>query len=98
MKHTPGPWRYTREITKQGIDKAFIVGERYIAEIFNFCNPHSAPQYTTENDGFFVEAQANARLIAAAPDMLEALKAVLDNPASPDIAIVRAAIAKAEGK
>lgn len=45
------------------------------------------------------EARANARLIAAAPELLEALQDYVsdwDNGLGPDIARLRAAIAKAE--
>ena len=45
------------------------------------------------------EEQANAQLISAAPDMIEALKAVVEFPkAGYTSALVRKAIAKAEGK
>lgn len=50
------------------------------------------------------ESEANARLIAAAPDLLFALGALLDlhegggETTSPTCAIARAAIAKAEGR
>ena len=51
-----------------------------------------------------IDTEANARLIAAAPELLEALKAVLDNPYREGTAshervkdIARAAIAKATG-
>lgn len=45
------------------------------------------------------EAKANARLIAAAPELLEAIKAVRDAPLSTKaIHAMHAAIAKAEGK
>ena len=52
------------------------------------------------------ESKANARLIAAAPEMLEALKTILAHPRTNDKSVVfmpdevakaRAAIAKAEG-
>lgn len=48
-------------------------------------------------------APANARLIAAAPDLLEALRAAEDwldgwVSAEPQLAMIRAAIAKAEGR
>jgi hypothetical protein len=50
------------------------------------------------HSGFF-PGDANARLIAAAPDMLEALKAIEPSISNRQkLAQARAAIAKAEGK
>ena len=85
-KSTPGPW----EASSPGMDyivtasdgRKFIVGDAV---------------YHPENE-------ANARLIAAAPDLLRACKMVADmavswQPLTPgDIAEVKAAIAKAEGR
>ncbi len=63
QKHTPGPWRVG--------DGSFVIGN------------HPAPGITGSDDvhhygGHLIcesVSQANARLIAAAPDLLEALKA-----------------------
>jgi hypothetical protein len=52
-------------------------------------------------DGIIPREEDNARLIAAAPDLLAALKYLLDNQgdySSDGIALCRKAIAKAEGK
>ena len=95
-KHTPGPWTYSKEQTTNG--HAHMVRQSSGESVANV-RSHNRP---TE------EAQANARLIAAAPELLEALKAVLhfdSDPSIPgeykhDITIarkVRAAIAKATG-
>ena len=64
-KHTPGPWavdRYCRDITPVG---------RYlrIAEI---------PGHRENDTPDSQEREANARLIAAAPDLLAALEAACD--------------------
>jgi len=95
-KHTPGPWTFTKARTIIHISN----GVRPIAEV-----PCRADKRTV-----YPEAEANARLIAAAPEMLEALKAFAEMPTSdespgthPDhdmdelIFAARAAIAKAEG-
>jgi len=65
-KHTPGPWEYDYGIVPpDGPEKysdIYVIGddrEPIIIAEFNNCIP---------------EGQANARLIAAAPDLLEALK------------------------
>jgi hypothetical protein len=85
MSHTPGPWTYR---------EGYRGTEEYVVQ-------------RGHEGGFVVEglskerAEADARLIAAAPEMLEALKGLLDRfyaPACPEWDAVRAAIAKAEGK
>lgn len=95
-KHTPGPWDY--KCAPNG-DCGIISEEMYIlAETF------SAIRAQDENAQ--AESVANARLIAAAPDMLEALKkfASWDQcwPGNINLEGVcelgRAAIAKAEGR
>lgn len=90
-KHTPGPWKVVKDdflgIRIKQSDGGDI---RSIAEILK----HPPGGVLGEN---------NARLIAAAPDLLEALKAVLNNCLdSQSLADAykqaRAAIAKAEGQ
>lgn len=100
MKHTPGPWAYT---------EAAITGDRGIhAEGTGiFAEAFADIRRACENNT--AEAEANARLIAAAPDMLEALKALRlqalqsnVNSAANEwgleaLAMANAAIAKASG-
>lgn len=105
IKHTPGPWvsegRFRRiqvdeydhtafccDITTKG--PAWRGGIAYIqsAEHIEGITRH--------------EAEANARLISSAPDLLEALKHALvyqpkDDSCDPWVSDARAAIAKAEG-
>jgi hypothetical protein len=95
-KHTPGPWRvdpdHFRDVqTTDGAIEICLAegGEPYGKNLF------SVPPIE--------EAHANARLIAAAPDLLEALKAILEDMDSEhgtdyDYAKARAAIAKATGE
>ena len=61
-KHTPGPWRYNIETGYRKIDVVTAENANLIAEL-----PFSGS----------MAPEANARLIAAAPDMLEALEAVI---------------------
>lgn len=86
-KHTPGPW--TIEIPSNGCDRYIIHGKSF-EEICATC-------LDTEH-----EMQANARLIAAAPELLEACKMALSCMAPEDndatARTLRSAIAKAEGK
>jgi hypothetical protein len=93
MAHTPGPWRYQEESDAY----THIVrapGNRFICQL------------SQDRSG---EAEANCRLIAAAPDLLAALKAMLTHygppetvaamcnyPADHPITMARAAIAAAE--
>ena len=61
MKHTKGPWEITK--TCEVIDGFDFEGVKKI-------NGWGYHLYKNETD---IEAEANARLIAAAPEMLEAL-------------------------
>lgn len=102
-KHTPGPWeverwnwpmemtgRYHRVLNHERFPTAFI--------------PAWSEPGPFEVDGSD-EAQANARLIASAPELLEALKEIVDaadgdgwNQLDASFKKARAAIAKATGK
>ncbi len=92
IKHTPGPWT----LESRGWDNQLVYGQddrvpgdrRFIADV----------------SLMFDGAEANARLIAAAPELLEALALVRAHLAEPECAIWRhvhavmdAAIAKATG-
>jgi hypothetical protein len=104
MKHTPGPWKVERGTEPSD----FIVMEPTGHTI---CEPNE-PLYADHEQLdsrlrhiTFDEALANAHLIAAAPELLEALTAMLDaydigQRASNDSAIgkARRAIRKATGR
>lgn len=93
--HTPGPWTKSNNVRQQDDAQRIYAGDIPVATV------HHLPQKTT---AAFYQAHANARLIAAAPDMLKALQLVASiwssdqtgnvAPDSP-LAIVRAAIARA---
>lgn len=89
-KHTPGPWRIVNSPRSSSLE--VYAGDTAICELWRRAD--RAAEHAT------------AKLIAAAPDLLAALKAlmpILDNDgplvaAYADIGpLVRAAIAKAEG-
>lgn len=98
--HTPGPWTVERpmdfelsivEAGKQTYEWKFIAS----IPLRDFDMP--------EMDFHRAQAQANARLIAAAPDLLAACRALLgavnvDTPIQQCHALALEAIAKAEGK
>lgn len=96
-KRTTGPWEIGR---RYGLNKTEIVantGHRAVATVWTHVHTADRKEIALE------EGVANARLIAAAPELLEACKATL----APDgmsvhattrvIEMLRAAIAKAEG-
>ena len=80
--HTPGPWH----VSRSGIDRLVYADSE-----------HAFDLAIVRSGGDDDEVNANARLIAAAPDLLAALKWVIDYaPTGPDAARCRAAIAAAE--
>lgn len=92
--HTKGPWQFIENTIQPTRRKAF--------DGCNIC------RVTMPHDGLAAEAMANARLITAAPDLLAACKHVLSWAGRANVinepedetamAVVRAAIDKAEGK
>lgn len=100
MKHTPAPWMIDEKLTDLGApmitaETCWKGQKRIIAKVFY----HSGSEDP--------EVHANARLIAAAPDLLEVAKklAFLEDecggwsfPSKADCEFARKAIAKAEGK
>jgi hypothetical protein len=95
-KHTPGPWHYRVHGVHEG-------------EYTIRCQTYGyAPLAIVRGDKRSTKAQAyeNARLIAAAPDLLEALEGMLDNCYDTErddatfkaVVFARAAIAKATGE
>ena len=100
-KHTPGPW------FRMG-DTVGNFAPRYTTEIVYESQRHNS------KDGYWPicfmtdepptnELESNARLIAAAPDLLEALRSITDAADEKRVTakhyeIARAAIAKATGE
>ena len=68
VKHTPGPWFVTGSMTKYV--EARIPGG--LVQEVAACGP------TQADGGYGDQQQANAKLIAAAPDLLAALQLALD--------------------
>ena len=89
MKHTPGPWWI--DLDTFGVKRVWarVDGSTYDVAC-------------TEGDGSLLREtrEADARLIAAAPDLLEACKFVIEDLAigTEGYSLVKAAIAKAEAK
>jgi hypothetical protein len=90
-KHTPGPWGISG---KEERDLGTLSpGFLEISSAHDVCWIAKVQIHTPEGE-------ANARLIAAAPELLEALKAVvaIADRSTDEFDRARAAIAKAEGK
>ena len=76
IKHTPGPWNSKLVIAWQGPNYIKVVGSNG-AEIAAI-QPHpNGSGQRLNNDELEEIAKANERLIAAAPELLEACKEVL---------------------
>lgn len=89
MKHTPGPWR--------------VVVDDSASQVTGFPCIEADNYQVVGTEGMYDDIEtdfANAHLIAAAPDLLEALKNLLaDNlMETPSTIAAYAAIAKAEGR
>jgi hypothetical protein len=101
--HTPGPWKVIGKNETQVCSGAIQGASGYVV-----AQAYSSPSAKIPYKDLWAECEANARLIAAAPDMLAALKAansvinqyrqIADDEAVEDEvhAVIRAAIAKAE--
>ena len=99
-KHTPGPW---------SPDKEGRVWRRPLSDLYEYGGTVAGDKpLATVHKGWYDEDQqgypvnANTHLIAAAPDLLEACKDLLNALPSatthPAIKAARAAIAKAKGE
>jgi hypothetical protein len=94
MKHTPGPWIVAERVPTARIDNARMV------------RPVDDRNYEYGATAIIGTNEANARLIAAAPDMLDALLTLMENYENVDglgfnmLAVAKAcrAIAKATGE
>lgn len=95
-RHTPGPWRLS-ERPQAGYG---VVAEKPKVSGGTDAICTCRPAYRTDKS--HDEAEANARLIAAAPDLLETLKIARKclrncHYVGPEREMIDAAIAKAEG-
>jgi hypothetical protein len=91
MPHTPGPWKLETVRTSVGVcHKIGPLGE--------FTKIKSACLYDDcySDKPRDLQLLADAYLIASAPDLLEALKDVLDGPDYPNYNLIREVIRKAE--
>ena len=105
-KHTPGPWVAVKS-SNNGWEICGVLGdlpERRNMVEFTYASNKPVllfvePWHQFPNEKWNEMQQANARLIAAAPDLLAALEMIVNDGLSTSrIAAGRAAIAKALGK
>ena len=87
--HTPGPWRVAGRETRN-LPHSLVAADTLLARVYSKCF------------GDEVEETANARLIAAAPELLEVLQEILNDGVHSDVVPhlhrkALAAIAKATG-
>ncbi len=109
MPHTPGPWTVVNESSggprgDVSFSHQLIAGDLWLAAIAS--GDYEKPQVEQERE----RIEANLALIAAAPDLLEALRTTAGNirslgpagalpePYREWLRVVDEAIAKAEGK
>jgi hypothetical protein len=96
-KYTPGPWQEYADLPSTDPSWHIVTNETRMRVLANI---HIEPGNKMD--------EANARLIVAAPDLLEALQALMDEQNGPPLIrdaprweaavdLARAAIAKAEG-
>ncbi len=105
MAHTPGPWFARNQRSNQGHDCGWIIEDKGTGRIgwsSRATEKSDLAGFNTSDDEL-VEQEANARLIAAAPELLAALKAVVANHCGNEkmfcstCSPAREVIAKAEG-
>jgi hypothetical protein len=73
MSHTPGPWTVEGESSNDGEAEVIVAENRTIC--------WTANSWATDSDEEVIsrEDRANARLIAAAPELLHSLKAAVES-------------------
>ena len=96
MSHTPGPWMIEGESGNPGEAEVITSTGRTICWTANTC------EYDADEEVITAEDRANARLIAAAPELLELVRTarvVVESAGHMDLSVrMWNAIAKAEGR
>ena len=102
MTHTAGPWKFSESKLASGWGLVIDSHKNIIANVNTETGPDIPPLVSTK-----MPCKANGMVIAAAPDMLAALKynlmVLYDAHPEPEqrryaLALTKGAIAKAEGK
>lgn len=95
MRHTPGPWKFEKRSGMAGRSHPFNISANFYSATAVDGRDQVAEIVSPRE-----HAEANARLIAAAPELLQALKDLLRNPAVQGTHVaarIETLIAKAEG-
>lgn len=96
--HTPAPWSAEPSIPSDGFECFWIKGQKLVGALPPVYRTVSIGSVNGPHSG---EQEANAHLIAAAPDLLEALEAALNmvdgDGLPPDWDMLRAVVRKARG-
>jgi len=71
-EHTPGPWKYEKWDSLAGEKH-----DRFIISV-DYKHPFLDKVYIAEIGSLIIEKEANSKLIAAAPELLEALENIID--------------------
>lgn len=100
-EHTPGPWFWKEDHPTNACTEVYDLGEGFpvgIATLYGSHDNVAAPK-SGEAWGDQPKRRADARLIAAAPDLLAALEVCLGRMTGGDFGfdMARTAIAKARG-
>lgn len=99
MEHTPGPWRVGYANGANASDIRSATDDEGIAQVYGMPLHRNLDEVAPDR---FANGLANARLIAAAPEMLEALEMVMQHGRIDDsedrLNTVASAIAKARGE
>lgn len=111
--HTPGPWRVGYGSLHVFADNAKIGGDAMVCEVrgWGYLTGKGHGALGLSSDEAAAIQDANARLIASAPDLLDALKTAKEtirawhgpnaweiyDRASPEMKVINAALLKAEG-
>ena len=94
-KHTPGPWSWYTDYNEDNVFAVWVEAPDVTRKTANICVADCSWAELLE------EAEANAALIAAAPDMYEVLEDLLKYKgvmSDESVARARSAIAKARGE
>jgi hypothetical protein len=92
-KHTPGPWLISERVKTARLDNALMV------------RPADHHNYEYGATAIIATSEADARLVAAAPELLESLQQLIEwfdsdskEPIEAPLDVARAAISKATGE
>lgn len=102
-KHTPGPWRVEDRRNAALKNIRIVAGDHKVGEVSDVHQRDYQGSFRGDHeaaDALDAVGLANARLIAAAPELLEALKGVVRvaDRATNEFDAARTAIAKAVGE